>query len=563
MSKPYDPGAATDSVPTLADAATSATPVSGLAYLAGTTPTLVGVANGLPVQPATGATWPVSGPLTDTQLRASAVPVSLASVPTHAVTQGTSPWVVSLTSTTITGSVATTVADGGDVALGAKADAAATDSTSSWSVVALLKGLWAKLAKLTGLTADPTTGQVSPPDLDTAPAIVMVGWNFGDQRWQTVRLDPDGIVQVGGSIGVYSNGALIARLADLNGDYFASATTTPGASDRGLVVRPIPSGTQTVSGTVTLGAGSAAIGSVSITGTPTVSGPLTDSQLRASAPAVTTVTGATVTGTIVAGASGAGLIVDAGTPPAGTTGYAVEISGGDNNQNMFAEVSYAGDFWTPCPISYLQTFLGTSPPAGTQVQTGLIGVIGGAANRTQARAYTDGLRLRIRSNGAPSSTAFTVRLTPLCLPALGGQQATFQLPLLTKNVFPAWSSVAGPSIVSATSAASQNATLISTSAAYGILSLFAANKGGSVRYLKLYNTTSAPVSSDTPFAIYPLLPGWAGQLIATDVGFRISATPGFSYAITAGAAGDWTAVGAGDVTFVMWYTPDTYTPATS
>lgn len=33
------------------------------------------------------ATQPVSGPLTDSQLRATAVPVSLASVPTHAVTQ--------------------------------------------------------------------------------------------------------------------------------------------------------------------------------------------------------------------------------------------------------------------------------------------------------------------------------------------------------------------------------------------------------------------------------------------------------------------------------------------
>ncbi len=40
-------------------------------------------------------TVPVSGPLTDTQLRASAVPVSLASVPTHAVTQSGA-WTFSL-----------------------------------------------------------------------------------------------------------------------------------------------------------------------------------------------------------------------------------------------------------------------------------------------------------------------------------------------------------------------------------------------------------------------------------------------------------------------------------
>lgn len=42
------------------------------------------------------------------------------------------------------GSSAVTIADGSDVAEGAKANAAATDSTSSWSVVALLKGLLAQ-----------------------------------------------------------------------------------------------------------------------------------------------------------------------------------------------------------------------------------------------------------------------------------------------------------------------------------------------------------------------------------------------------------------------------------
>ena len=44
------------------------------------------------------------------------------------------------------------IADGADVAEGAKADAAATDSSSSWSVVALLKGIWAALG---GVSAAP------------------------------------------------------------------------------------------------------------------------------------------------------------------------------------------------------------------------------------------------------------------------------------------------------------------------------------------------------------------------------------------------------------------------
>lgn len=43
------------------------------------------------------------------------------------------------------GSSAVTIADGADVTEGAKANAAATDSTSSWSVVALLKGVLAQL----------------------------------------------------------------------------------------------------------------------------------------------------------------------------------------------------------------------------------------------------------------------------------------------------------------------------------------------------------------------------------------------------------------------------------
>ena len=40
------------------------------------------------------------------------------------------------------------ISDGAEVTQGAKADSAATDSTSSWSVIALLKGIWAKLSSI-------------------------------------------------------------------------------------------------------------------------------------------------------------------------------------------------------------------------------------------------------------------------------------------------------------------------------------------------------------------------------------------------------------------------------
>jgi hypothetical protein len=55
----------------------------------------------------------------------------------------------------VSGTAATSVADGQDAALGAKADSAASNSTSSWSAVALLKGLYALLAgKLATTVAD-------------------------------------------------------------------------------------------------------------------------------------------------------------------------------------------------------------------------------------------------------------------------------------------------------------------------------------------------------------------------------------------------------------------------
>jgi hypothetical protein len=61
------------------------------------------------------------------------------------------------------GGGAVTVADGADVTQGAKADAAATDSTSSWSVVSALKGIFAKLAGTltTSVSNFPATQPVS------------------------------------------------------------------------------------------------------------------------------------------------------------------------------------------------------------------------------------------------------------------------------------------------------------------------------------------------------------------------------------------------------------------
>ncbi len=66
------------------------------------------------------------------------------------------------------GTVSDTIADGNDVTQGAKADAAATDSTSSWTVVSLLKGIWAKLnggVAVTGNVGGRTTVVKSHPSV--------------------------------------------------------------------------------------------------------------------------------------------------------------------------------------------------------------------------------------------------------------------------------------------------------------------------------------------------------------------------------------------------------------
>jgi hypothetical protein len=77
LDTPVTPG---DAVPSLTDANGDKWPIGTVAYPTnGAQPwtfQVVDATHGLPVVPQTGATWAVTGPLTDAQLRASAVPVS-------------------------------------------------------------------------------------------------------------------------------------------------------------------------------------------------------------------------------------------------------------------------------------------------------------------------------------------------------------------------------------------------------------------------------------------------------------------------------------------------------
>ncbi len=102
---------------------------------------------------------------------------------------------------------------------------------------------------------------------------------------------------------------LYGNLRNASGTEVVTATTTPGAADLGLVVRNIPSGTQTVGGTVTANIG-------------TTGGLALDATLSATQPR-------TVTGNTASGTADSGNPVKTGgvfntTPPTVTTGQRVD-----------------------------------------------------------------------------------------------------------------------------------------------------------------------------------------------------------------------------------------------
>ena len=112
-------------------------------------------ATAVPVSIASMPSTPVTGPLTDTQLRASAVPVSLASVPTHGVTgtfwQATQP--VSIAATVIT-----------------KGQTLSSTTTLSFSNSLIIKSSAGFLYTLTGYSSKSTDQFIQLHDSATVPA---------------------------------------------------------------------------------------------------------------------------------------------------------------------------------------------------------------------------------------------------------------------------------------------------------------------------------------------------------------------------------------------------------
>lgn len=128
------------------------------------------------------------------------------------------------------GGGAVTVADGADVAEGAKSNAAATDSTSSWSVVSLLKGIYAKLAAT--LTIGGTVAVSNFPATQPVSGTVAIG--AGSAVIGHVITDTGSTTAVTGNVAVTSAGltnldvALSTRLKPA--DTLAAVTTVSTVS---------------------------------------------------------------------------------------------------------------------------------------------------------------------------------------------------------------------------------------------------------------------------------------------------------------------------------------------
>ena len=119
------------------------------------------------------------------------------------------------------------VKDGNDVTKGAKADSAATDNTSAWSVVALLKGI---LGKLLGSIAVTGTFWQSTQPVSVATLIAQAGEValYGSNP-TALTANTDAAIKWGASGTTAVNHILIANNTTINVNYRLDAATTAGS----------------------------------------------------------------------------------------------------------------------------------------------------------------------------------------------------------------------------------------------------------------------------------------------------------------------------------------------
>lgn len=304
----------------------------------------------------------VIGPLTDTELRATPVPVS----GTVAVTQSTSPWVVG-------GTVKAQLQDDSGNGIGSvlgRLDVNASQSGAwsagrTWtlssgtdSVASVQSGTWSVTANAgtnlntSALALDATLltltlAQGGSSASKTGPMVMGVSTTaapvYSNNQTNPLSLTPTGSLRTeatlaaGSSITVNQGTPVSPASSSWPVSIFNPGTTVgayvmnsaPAAGDQGLVVRNIPTGTYTVSGTVTANAGTGNFTVVQATGT-NLHAVLDTGSTTAVTQATAANLNATVVGASASGATKAGNpVLTSGvynsTQPTVTNGQTVEM----------------------------------------------------------------------------------------------------------------------------------------------------------------------------------------------------------------------------------------------
>lgn len=414
---------------------------------------------------------PVSGPLTDTQLRATPVPISgtvtvtdgsgpitvdgtVSISGTVGVTQstspwvvsgtvtsnqGTSPWVTSLDATTLAalesitvqnpgGASAVNIQDGGnsitvDGTVAISGTVAVTQSTSPWVISGTVTDSTAKAEDIPA-----TTGDLGIPILavrnDTAASKTNTDGDYS--MLATDAAGRVGITDLGGSISIDDNAGSITvdgtvAVTQTTSPWVTSLDATTLAALESITVQN-PSG----AGAVNIQDGGNSItvdGSVSITGSVAVTGPLTDTQLRATpvpiSGTVTVTDGAgplTVDGTVsISGTVG----VTQSTSPwvvsntvlsvvgGGTEATAQRVTIANNSTGVLAVTDNGGSLTVDGSVSITGSVAVTGPLTDTQLRASSVPVSGAFFQATQpvSGPLTD---TQLRATPVPISGTVTV-----------------------------------------------------------------------------------------------------------------------------------------------------------
>jgi hypothetical protein len=267
-----------------------------------------------------------------------------------------------------------------------------------------------------------------------------------------------------------------------------------------------------------------------------VSGPLTDTQLRASPVPISgnvAATPAFAQGAIASAADYVELTVD---------GYAsVAISAtGNFGGGLTPEYTINGTTWN---VLYVAS------PVSNAAQSAFAGYLSNGYNYQAAVAGF--YKIRVRGSGAASgSSQITIRASyaPFAVSAVLGPSSMLAFDVALGVRTYTSNAALRQKIISA---ASTNAASIKTSAGrvYGYV---LANTSASWRYLKLFNKTTTPnLGVDTPTEVIPIPPGGVIEFV-NPIG--VAHSLGIALAITAVAADlDATAISANDIVGTLIY----------